>query len=85
MNAPQLSFNPRWKEELVCTAREGIFILEMPMGITTVYFPPEAVWEMRAPAWAAGYWREIHDQLSGWCAARKIPVVLREDAWVDVE
>jgi hypothetical protein len=41
----KLTFNfaPRWKEELVCLCALGSFVLEMPIGVTSVYLPTEDV------------------------------------------
>jgi len=70
------SFSPRWKEELVCSCSHGSFILEMPMGITTVYLPPEERWQKLAPAWAIPHWSTLHDQLTAWCRQQNIPLAI---------
>jgi hypothetical protein len=50
----KVQFNPRWKEELVCTMDGRQFIIEMTMGVYTAYLPSETKWEQAAPEWAAG-------------------------------
>ena len=82
MKTLTFSFSPRWKEEMVCSCSLGSFILEMPMGITSVYFPTEAAWQQRAPEWARPYWATIHEQLARWCARQKIPLYVKDDAAV---
>jgi hypothetical protein len=77
-----IRFQPRWKEELVCSSPLGSFILEMPMGVVTVYFPTEAVWPARAPGWAAPHWRGIFSQLQSWCDANQIPLRVEATAQV---
>ncbi|WP_201276301.1 hypothetical protein [Methylotetracoccus oryzae] len=49
-------FEPRWKEELLCTGTGGSFVLEFPMGSLSVYVPTEAVWKRDAPQWASNLW-----------------------------
>lgn len=77
-----IKFRARWKEELVCTSRLGSFVLEMPMGILSVYFPTEDAWRERAPDWAAPHWAEILSELEAWCAASEIPLYIDESAQV---
>ena len=38
-NRIAFEFQPRWREEIVCSCSLGAFILEMTMGVTTVYLP----------------------------------------------
>jgi hypothetical protein len=78
--ALKMSFEPRWKEELVCTCDLGTFILEYSMGIETTYFPTESAWASSAPAWAVPFWAEIHEQLVRWCAEKRVPLHVEEDA-----
>ncbi len=68
------AFQPRWKEELVCSCARGSFILEMPMGVVTVYVPTAERWPAVAPAWAAADWAAFHRQLSDWCQSHRIPL-----------
>ena len=49
MKDPEFTFTPRWKDELVCSCSLGRFVLEMPMGVTSVYLPPEQRWQSIAP------------------------------------
>ena len=80
--APQMSFQPRWKEELVCTSEHGSFVLDMPMGVVGVYFPTQASWANSAPAWALPFWREIHEQLRTWCSSQRVPLHVEDGARV---
>ncbi len=60
-------FQSRWKEELVVTGPGGSFVLEMPIGILSVYLPTAAVWPGLAPAWAKDLWPALHGELADWC------------------
>ena len=80
--APVIKFQPRWKEELVCTSQASAFVLEMPMGVVSVYYPTEAAWTDRAPKWAAPFWDEIQQQLRAWCVAQNIPLYIDDRAQV---
>ena len=82
MKTLTFSFSPRWKEELVCSCALGSFLLEMPMGITSVYFPTESAWQQKAPEWARPYWTKINEQLARWCARQTIPLYVKDDAAV---
>lgn len=79
------SFHPRWKEELVCSSSLGTLVLEMPMGIPSVYLPTEATWQNVAPAWAQPYWSAIHAQLKAWCAQHGMPLHVDSTACVFAE
>jgi hypothetical protein len=57
------TFEPRWKEELVCTCQEGSFVLDYAMGTPTVYFPAESSWQKVPPEWALLHWSTLHEQL----------------------
>lgn len=74
MDMVKFTFQPRWKEELVCTCHLGSFILEMPMGILSVYLPTQVIWQEKAPPWAKDHWVSVHEQLTEWCAQGKIPL-----------
>ena len=76
------AFQPRWKEELVCSCPLGSFILEMPMGVVTVYLPTAGRWRGVAPAGAAAAWATVHRQLSHWCQSRQIPLLVDASAHV---
>jgi hypothetical protein len=79
---PPVQFQPRWKEELVCTLAGQSFVVELTMGVLTVYFPTQAKWEVAAPAWAKPQWARVHQDLTQWCAQQKIPLRITDDAWV---
>jgi hypothetical protein len=68
------TFRPRWKEELVCQCQHGSAILDMPMGIDSVYAPHPGTWQEAAPAWAAPLWQTFFDQLEAWCEAHHLPL-----------
>jgi hypothetical protein len=76
------TFQPRWKEELVCSCSLGELILEMPMGVPSIYLPTEVVWQASAPDWARPYWNSIHTQLKAWCALHDFPLFLDDTASV---
>ena len=73
-----MSFQPRWKEELVCSCALGSFVITMPMGVVSVDFPTEETWLREAPGWAAPHWSSIRSQLAAWCAAERIPLHVSE-------
>lgn len=75
-------FQPKWKEELVCTGPGGSFVLELPMGVLTAYLPTEAVWQSKAPRWAKGLWPVLRDELEQWCQQNKAGFVI--DATAEV-
>lgn len=60
-------FQPRWKEELVVSAKGGSFVLELPMGQLSVYLPTETEWQRRAPHWAVSLWPHLRAELESWC------------------
>lgn len=74
MKKPEIQFQPRWKEELVCSCEFGSFVLDMPMGVVSVDFPNEEIWLQNAPQWAKPYWATIRDQLVAWCESNNIPL-----------
>ena len=78
----KFTFSPRWKEELVCSSPAGSFVIEMTMGVISVYCPTERKWKDEAPAWAKNYWGVFKDQLEKWCTDSKIPLYIDEAAWV---
>jgi hypothetical protein len=82
MTVPAFTFQPRWREELVCGSPAGSFILEMTMSTLAVYYPTESAWQKRAPAWAAPHWAAIRAQLEAWCGKNKIPLHIDETASV---
>ncbi|NTF08758.1 hypothetical protein G6L37_21530 [Agrobacterium rubi] len=60
-------FQTRWKEELVVSGNGGSFVLEMPIGVLSVYLPTETEWERRAPDWAKRLWPILRLELEDWC------------------
>ena len=75
-------FKGRWKEELVCSSSQGSFVLEMPMGVVSVFLPTAEQWPLVAPDWAKSHWGELHMQLSAWCTAANIPLSVDPTAQV---
>ena len=61
------------------------FVIELTMGVLTVYFPTQSTWEAFAPEWAANQWQRVKDDLSAWCEQQKIPLVIEDHAWVQFE
>ena len=80
--ASKVQFEPKWKEELVCTMDERRFVIELTMGALTVYFPTPSKWDASAPEWAKGQWERVRSDLAGWCEQRKMPLVIEDQAWV---
>jgi len=79
------TFQPWWKEELVCTGPGGSFVLELPMGILSAYLPTEEVWKRAAPAWAHELWPDLKSELEAWCKKHNAKFVVEETAnvWCD--
>ena len=77
------SFQPRWKEELVCTGPGGSFILELPMGRLSAYLPTEQAWKEKGPRWAVDLWPVLRDELESWCRSNNAQFFIDEKAWVD--
>jgi len=77
---PTFAFAARWREELVCTAAGGSFVLELTMGELTAYLPTEDAWQARAPDWARPLWRVLHVELQAWCRQNKARLVLDSGA-----
>lgn len=76
----KVAFQPRWKEELVCTTASGTFTLEMPMGAPAVYFPTSSKWSEVAPSWAQPYWASVQKQLAAWCNSQNVALHIEESA-----
>ncbi len=76
------TFQPRWKEELVCSCSRGSFVLEMPMGVTTVYLPTAERRPAVAPGWAKEDWIAVHRELAAWCLCKQIPLRVNATAHV---
>ena len=79
MNAP-ITFNPRWREELVATSAEGTLIFEITMGTLHVYFPDEVCWRAAAPEWAREQWARYREACEHWCGNNRIPFSLVDNA-----
>ena len=75
-------FQPRWKEELVCTGPGGSFVLELPMGILSAYLPTEESWRVKAPEWARDLWPELKSELEAWCRANNAKFYIEATAAV---
>lgn len=82
MTALTFVFEPRWKEELVCSCELGSFVLEMPMGTVSVLLPTQPLWEQNAPAWARPHWEALRTQLAEWCARYRYPLHIDASATV---
>lgn len=70
----QFTFRPQWKEELACECEFGVAMLDMPMGVTSVYLPSQHTWEEKAPDWAAPLWETFNAQVVAWAKECKIPM-----------
>jgi hypothetical protein len=79
----KLTYQIRWKEELVGTYGDHSFIVEITMGKLHVYFPVETRWEVNAPPWAAGKWAEVRDATREWAERENIPFTVDQTARVD--
>jgi hypothetical protein len=78
------TFEPRWKDELICGGAKGKFVLDFKMdgGAGPVYFPNEEAWEESCPAWAKGEWGVVKEQLVEWCREKKVKI--KEDGLFEV-
>jgi hypothetical protein len=79
---PLFTFQPQWKEELVCTGPGGSFILELPMGDFSAYLPTEETWKLKAPPWARELWPTLRAELEVWCKANNCKFFLDASAHV---
>jgi hypothetical protein len=68
MSEQLFRFQPRWKEELLVSGSGGSFVLDMPMGVSSVNCPSETTWRECAPDWAQSLWPDLHRELEDWCA-----------------
>jgi hypothetical protein len=80
----QFEFKPKWKEQLVCSCALGSFVLDMPMGVVSVYLPTEEHWQEVAPAWAMKLWGTLFQQLHEWCGKQNIPLHLDATGYAGV-
>jgi hypothetical protein len=88
MTPPQeqlFRFQPRWKEELVVTGPGGSFVIEMPMGVLSVYLPAEAAWAEKAPSWALNLWPVLRAELEDWCQKANAKLFVDEGASLSLE
>ncbi|WP_146051357.1 hypothetical protein [Agrobacterium rosae] len=60
-------FKSRWKEELAVSGSGGSFVLEMPIGVLSVYLLTEEEWVRRGPDWARSLWPILKQELEEWC------------------
>jgi hypothetical protein len=77
-----ITFLPRWKEELVVTSEEGILIFELTMGKLHVYFPDQQRWSGQVPSWAKDKWEIYLTACREWCQQNKIPISIVGNAYV---
>jgi hypothetical protein len=78
-------FQQRWKEELVVTGDGGQFVLELPMGVLSVYFPTEAAWKAKSPEWAKNQYFELKQELEVWSLKNKAMFHVDETAGVGID
>lgn len=78
----KVQFEPKWKEELICTMDAKRFTIELTMGVLTVYFPTRSKWETIAPDWAKPHWERVKNDLATWCLQQAIPLHIDDNAWV---
>ena len=81
----RFEFHPRWKEELLVTGDGGAFVLELAMGVPSVYLPTQTVWKDSGPEWARELWPELKAELDEWCKSNKIDLYIEESASVFAE
>ena len=82
MSSSVFTFQPRWREELVCTAPSGSFVLELTMGVPGAYLPTEGAWRRKAPEWARDLWPTLKIELEACCQANHAKFVIDENAFV---
>ena len=80
MQTPQkIQFRPEGKELLIGNMdSDKQFVIELTMGVSTVYFPTPGKWEASAPEWAKTQWERVRADLSIWCEQQKIPLVIED-------
>jgi hypothetical protein len=76
------TFQPKWKEELVCTGPGGSFTLELPMGVLSAYLPTEVEWQRKCPSWAKDLWPTLRSELEAWCKANHAEFIIDASAHV---
>lgn len=75
-------FQSRWKEELIVTAPNGSFMLELVGNPLVAYLPVENVWRERVPDWAKELWPQLHSELQAWCDGNNVTLAVDEAATV---
>ncbi len=85
VSEPIFTFEPRWKEELVCSCPLGSLLLSMPMGVVSVRLPSEESWSSSAPEWAKPHWQSFRRQLREWCDQQGVPLSYTENPVVSGE
>jgi hypothetical protein len=61
------------------------FVVELTMGVLTVYFPTQTKWEALAPEWVRHQWQRVREDLAAWCEQQKMPLVIEDHAWVSFD
>jgi O-acetyl-ADP-ribose deacetylase (regulator of RNase III) len=79
----KVQFEPQWKELLICRMDGRRFVIELTMGVLTVYFRTQSTWEASAPDWAKRQWERVRGDLSAWCLEQGIPLQIVDGAWVE--
>jgi hypothetical protein len=74
----KVQFQPKWKEDLVGTMDGRRFVVEITMGILTVYFPTQSKWEASAADWASHQWERVREDLAAWCQQQKMSLVIED-------
>lgn len=77
-----IHFQPRWKEEIVATSRNGKLVFEMTMGIDHACFPSQVLWEKDALEWAKPMWEEYMNESMRWCNNNSIPFTLADNTFM---
>ncbi len=77
-----IHFQPRWKEELVASSKDGVLIFELTMGKYHVYFPDQKLWASSVPAWAQDKWNLYYTECCKWCSQNHIPISITERGFV---
>lgn len=74
----RFQFRPKWKEELVITADEGSFRIDLAMGVLTAFLPTEEDWPDKAPDWAKDLYPILRQELEAWCIEHNAKLVIDE-------
>lgn len=80
-----ITFQPRWREELVAKSSNGILVFELTMGTPHVYFPDQECWKKEVPNWALPLWEEYKNAAEKWCVANRTPISIVDNALVYAE